>query len=102
LVAGNRDAYLPDLATSLWMTASVCLTVDGPMEHAIASAVEAVGLYEELAAAHPAAFTDRLSAAAETLAKVHDARGESDSAATVRARFGNRATPGPPEPSPGS
>ncbi|MGH3623848.1 MAG: tetratricopeptide repeat protein [Sciscionella sp.] len=87
LAAGNRDAYLPDLATSLWMVGLVYLRVDGPLEGALAAVTEAVDFFTELAAAEPDGFTDRLRAAAATLADVHEAMGDLRSAAEVRARF---------------
>jgi tetratricopeptide (TPR) repeat protein len=87
LVAGNRDGHLPELATSLWMTASVCLTVEGPMDHALEAAQEAVTYLKDLAGENPDAFTDQLLAAAAVLAKVHGVRGEPEAAARVRAQF---------------
>ena len=88
LVAGSRDAHLPNLATSLWTTGSVCLTVDGPMDLAVAASTEAVRLFDVLAAGHPEAFTDRLHAAARTLADVHEAMDNPGPAAEIRARYG--------------
>jgi tetratricopeptide (TPR) repeat protein len=88
LAAGNRDAYLPDLATSLWMVGWVYLDVDGPMDYAVESAVEAVRLFEQLHAGEPGVFTDRLHAAARTLAEVYERAGNPDAAARLRARYG--------------
>jgi hypothetical protein len=88
LVAGNRDAYLPNLATSLWTTPWVCLKVGGPMDLAVAAGEEAVALFEELAGENSAAFGGQLRGAARTLAEVYEARGEGEAAAGVRERFG--------------
>jgi hypothetical protein len=54
LAALNRDAYLPNLATSLWMFALVRQMSRTEMKEAVAAAHEAESMFAELTALTPA------------------------------------------------
>jgi len=84
----NRDAYLPDLANSLWNVGWVCVKLGAASGQAVEATAEAVSLFEGLAAAEPAAFSDRLRAAAGTLAALYEAMGDAQAAESTRAQYG--------------
>lgn len=54
------------------------------MDHSAFAAGKAVDLFAELTAAEPAAFADRLQAAAGILAAIREAQGEVEEAARAR------------------
>jgi len=68
LAAGNRDAYLPNLATSLCMFALVRQLLVVELEKSIAAASEDEAMFAELTAAEPDAFTERRDAVAKIVA----------------------------------
>ncbi|MFI0792001.1 hypothetical protein ACH4OY_04755, partial [Micromonospora rubida] len=67
LVAGNRDAYLPDLATSLWNVGYVARILGETSDQILDAVAEGVRYFDELAATEPQAFTARRDAAVSTL-----------------------------------
>ena len=72
LAAANRDAYLPDLATSLWMFAVVRQSLGTETGKAVDAAKEAESIFSALAAAEPAAFTELHRAVQDLLRKLRD------------------------------
>jgi hypothetical protein len=73
LAAGNRDAYLPDLATSLWNVGYVARILEETSEQILDAVAEGVRYFDELAASEPQAFTARRDAAASTLTDLRTA-----------------------------
>jgi hypothetical protein len=70
LAAGNRDAYLPGLANSLWNVGYVAHMLGETSEQIVAAVTESVQHFNALAAAEPGAFTARRDAASATLAQL--------------------------------
>jgi hypothetical protein len=80
LAAGNRDAYLHALATSLWNLGYVAVTLNEVTDDIIRSTEEGVRYFTELAASEPTSFSDRRDAAAATLATLQQKRAHADAA----------------------
>jgi hypothetical protein len=66
LAQANPAAYLPNLATSLWGYAWVCVNIDRDLSGALAAAQEAISLYTRLAERSPAVFAGHLVVACRT------------------------------------
>ncbi|MFJ6950837.1 hypothetical protein, partial [Micromonospora aurantiaca (nom. illeg.)] len=72
LVNFSRDAYLPELATSLWKVGYVARILGETSDQILDAVAEGVQYFDELAATEPRAFTARRDAAASTLADLQD------------------------------
>lgn len=61
LAEGNRAAYLPHLARSVWMTAHVRQVLGVELDAALVYCDRAIGHYRELSEAEPDVFSDDLA-----------------------------------------
>jgi tetratricopeptide (TPR) repeat protein len=98
LAEANPDAYLPDLANSLWAYGLVCVNVKANYAQALEAVTEAINIYEPLVRHLPQVFVGPMYSACRTLTDVLDGLGRAEEATELRQQLdeaadGGRATP---------